>query len=87
MGHGQLRNGPLWFPELLFLEPVCNRNAWDCIWPEQGIACWIFFFGIYKKTGLSGLSPDYFRGQAWPDLLSGMTNVCYCHKFNDIMKM
>ena len=45
------------------------------------------FCGIYKKTGLSGLSPDYFRGQAWPDLLSGMTNVCYCHKFNDILKM
>ena len=31
--------------------------------------------GIYK-TGLSRLSPDYFRGQAWPDLWPGMVNVC-----------
>ena len=86
MGHVQLRNGLFWFPELLFSEPVCNRNAWDCIWPKKGIVCWIFCV-VFTKTGLSGLSPDYFRGQAWPDLLPGMTNVCYCHKFNDILKM
>ena len=34
LGHGQLRNSPFWFSELLFLEPVYNRNTWDCIWPE-----------------------------------------------------
>ena len=44
--------------------------------------------GIYKKkTRLSELSPDYFRGQAWPDLLSGMANVCYCHKLNNMLNM
>ena len=26
-----------------------------------------------------GLSPDYFRGQTWPDLWPGMANVCYCY--------
>ena len=31
LGQGKLRNSPFWFPELLFSEPVCNRNAWDCI--------------------------------------------------------
>ena len=39
--------------------------------------------GIYKKTGLSKLSPDYFRGQAWP----GIANVCYYHKLNNILNM
>ena len=86
MGHRQLRNGPFRFPELLFSELVCNRNAWDCIWPEQGIACWMFSV-VFTKTGLFELSPYYFRGQAWPDLWPRMTNVCYCHKFNDILKM
>ena len=38
--------------------------------------------GIYK-TGLSGLSPDYFRGQSW----LGMANVCSCHKLNNILDM
>ena len=42
--------------------------------------------GIYK-TGLPELSPDYFRGQAWPDLWPGMANVCYCHKFNNMLNM
>ena len=85
-GHGQLRNGPLWFLKLLFSGLVCNRNAWDCIWPEHGIACWMFCV-IFKKTRVSGLSPDYFRGQAWPDLWPRMTNLCYCHQFNGILKM
>ena len=42
---------------------VCNWNAWDCIWPKQGIACWMFCV-VFTKTGLSELSLDYFRGQA-----------------------
>ena len=29
---------------------------------------------VFTKTGLSELSPDYFRGQAWPDLWPGMAN-------------
>ena len=67
------------FPELLFSEPVCNQNAWDCICPEQGIVCWMFC-ELFTKTGLSGLSSDYFLGQAWPDLWSGMANI----EFNKI---
>ena len=51
---------------------------------ELRVGC---FFVVFTKTGLSGLSIDYFRGQAWSDLWPGMTNVCYCHKFNDILKM
>ena len=43
--------------------------------------------GIYKKTRLSRQSPDYFLGQAWQDLWLGMANVCYYHKFNDILNM
>ena len=43
--------------------------------------------GIYKKTRLYGLSPDYFLGQAWSDLWPGMANVCYCHKFNEYVKL
>ena len=46
-----------------------------------------FFVWCLQKTGLSGLSPDCFLGQAWPDLWPRMTNVCYCHKFNDILNM
>ena len=38
---------------------------------------------IKKKTELSELSPNCFRGQAWP----GMANVCYCHKLNNMMNM
>ena len=49
---------------------------------EQGVTCWMFCV-VFTKIGLFGLSPDYFLGQAWP----GMVNVCYCHKFNDIMNM
>ena len=48
------------------------------------VGCFVWYL---QKTGLSRLSPDYFQGQAWPDLWPGMTNVCYCHKFNDILKM
>ena len=43
----------------------------------------LMFCVVFTKIGLSGLSPDYFLGQAW----SGMANVCYCHKFNDILNM
>ena len=42
---------------------------------------------VFTKTGLFGLSPDYFRGQAWPDLWPGMANVWYFHKFNDILNI
>ena len=86
LGHEELRNGPFWFPELLFSKPVCIRNAWDCIWPGQGISCWMFCV-VFKKTGLSRLSQGYFRGQALPDLWLGMANVCYCHELNDILNM
>ena len=44
-------------------------------------------FVVFTKTGLSGLSPDYSLGQAWPDLWPGMANVCYCHEFNDMLNM
>ena len=49
LGHGYLRNGPFWFPKLLFLEPICNQNAWDYMLPEQGIACWVFCVVFIKK--------------------------------------
>ena len=42
---------------------------------------------VFTKPGLSGLSPDYSLGQAWPDLRPGMANVCYCHEFNDMLNM
>ena len=42
---------------------------------------------VFSKAGLFGLSPNYFLGQAWPDLWSGMANVCYCHEFNDMLNM
>ena len=45
-----------------------------------------FMCGIYK-TGLFELSPDCFRGQAWPDLWSGMANACYCQKLNNMLNM
>ena len=51
---------------------------------ELRVGCFVLYL---QKTRLSRLRPDYFRGQAWPDLWSGMTNVCYCHKFIDILKM
>ena len=60
LGHGQLRNGSFLFPELLFSEPVCNRNAWDYIWPEQGIECWMFGVVFTKKLDFLDLSPNYF---------------------------
>ena len=74
------------FSELMFLEPVCILNAWGCVWPEQGIACWRFF-EVFTKVGLFGLSPDYLLGQALPDLWSGMVNVCYCCKLNNMLNM
>ena len=45
------------------------------------------FCVVFKKTGLSGLCPDYSLVQAWPDLWPGMANVCYCHEFNDMLNM
>ena len=42
---------------------------------------------LQKKLDFLDISPNYFRGQAWPDLWPRMTNVCYCHKFNDLLKM
>ena len=42
---------------------------------------------VIKKIGLSELSPDYFQGQAWPDLWPGMANVCYFHKLNNMLNM
>ena len=45
------------------------------------------FCEVFTKIGLSGLSPDYFLGQAWLDLWPGMANVCYCHEFNDMLNM
>ena len=79
-------NSPFWVPKLLFLESVSIRNAWGCVWPKQGITCWIFCV-VFTKTGLSGLSPYSFRGQAWPDLWPGMANVCYFHKLNNMLNM
>ena len=70
----------------MVLESVCDRNAWDCIWPEQGIACWTFCV-VVTKIGLSRLSPNYFRGQAWSNLWPGMAKVCYCHKLNNMLNM
>ena len=49
--------------------------------------CVFIFCEVFTKNGLSGLSPDYFLGQAWPDLRSGMANMCYCHEFNDMLNM
>ena len=48
--------------------------------------CWMFC-EVFTKTGRSGLSSDYFLGQAWPDLWPGMANMCYCHEFNDMLNM
>ena len=44
------------------------------------------FCGIVK-TRLSGLSLDYFGGQAWPDLWPGMANVCNCCKLNNMLNV
>ena len=51
---------------------------------ESHVGCFVWYL---QKTGLSELSPDYFRGQAWPDLWPGMANVCYCHKLNNMLNM
>ena len=40
---------------------------------------------VFTKTGLSGLSPYYFRGQALTDLGPEMANMCYCHKLNNML--
>ena len=42
---------------------------------------------IFTKNALYGLNPDYFRGQALPNLWPGMTNVCHCHKFNNMLNL
>ena len=55
------------------LRNFCFRNRF--VTEMLGTACGLSresrvgcFCGIYKKTGLSELSPDYFQGKAWPDL-------------------
>ena len=48
--------------------------------------CWLFCV-VLIKSGLSRLSPDYFRGQAWSDLWPGMANVCYCCKLNNMLNV
>ena len=45
------------------------------------------FYVVLIKAILSRLSPDYFHGQAWPDLWSGMANVCYCCKLNNMLNV
>ena len=45
------------------------------------------FCVVLIKSGLSGLSPYYFRGQAWPDLWVGMANVCYWCKLNNMLNV
>ena len=42
---------------------------------------------VFTKHSLYGLSPDYFLGQALPDLWPGMTNVCHCHKFKNMLNI
>ena len=74
------------FSELLFSESVCILNAWSCVWLEQGIMCWMFCV-VFTKSGLFGLSPYYFLGQAWLDLWSGMTNVCFCCELNNVLNV
>ena len=51
---------------------------------ESHVGCFPWYL---QKTGLSKLSLDYFRGQAWPDLWPGITNVCYGHKLNNMLNM
>ena len=51
---------------------------------ELHVGC---FFVVVIKTRLYGLSPDYFQGQAWPDLRPRMANVCYFHKLNNMLNM
>ena len=52
---------------------------------ESHVGCFVWF--LQKKNGLSELSPNYFRGQAWSDLGSGMAKVCYCNKLNNMLNM
>ena len=51
---------------------------------ESRFGCFVWYL---QKIGLSELSPDYFRGQAWLDLWPGMANVCYFHKLNNMPNM
>ena len=51
---------------------------------ELRVGCFIV---VLIKAGLSGLSPDYFCGQAWSDLWLEMTNVCYCCKLNNMLNV
>ena len=48
--------------------------------------CWMFCV-VLIKARLFGLSPDYFRGQARPDLWPGMANVCYYCKLNNMLNV
>ena len=50
------------------------------------MACWMFCV-VLTKSGLSGLSPDYFQGQACLDLWTVMANVCYCCKLNNMLNV
>ena len=54
---------------------------------ESRVGCFVWYLQKKKKTGLSELSLDYFRGQAWLDLWPGMANVCYFHKLNNMLNM
>ena len=47
--------------------------------------CWMFCV-VFTKSGLSGLSPDYSLGQAWPDFGQEWL-MCDCHEFNDMLNM
>ena len=42
---------------------------------------------VLIEAGLSGISLDYFRGQAWPDLWPRMANVCYYCKLNNMLNV
>ena len=50
---------------------------------ELCVGCFVWYLQNWNFWTKS----NYFRGQAWSDLWPGMTNVCHCHKFNDILKM
>ena len=42
---------------------------------------------VLTQAGLSGLSPNYFRELARPDLWPGMANMCYCCKLNNMLNV
>ena len=45
------------------------------------------FWVKITKVGIFGLSLDFFQGQVWPDLWSGMANVCYYCKLNNMLNV